>query len=420
MANWKMDKKIDKKRTTGRKIIALSITAIVIGFIAYNLLTIKSGVLNVNKEQITISSVKMDSFQEYISFTGTVIPRETRSIVATEGGRLENIFIQTGSIVEKGDKILKLSNTNLLLDIMDREAELYRQSNNLRETRLAFENHSIELDQQFLDINFNLIEAKSIYENNKYLFEKKIISKQDFDTSYNTYNYYSEKIKLIKRSKQKDIEFRSHQIEQLEVTLERMDNNLKIVKNTYDELTVKAPYTGLLSLIDLKLGESYSLGKRLGQIDIQNSFKVRCDISEHYISRVEVGRRGSFKYSNEKYNLELAMIYPEVVEGVFKVDFDFNDQKPEGIRRGQSFSINFELGDLSEAILIPKGSFYNDTGGYWIFVLDKSGKKAYKRNIKIGKQNPQFYEVIEGLNPGEKVITSSYDNFGNAEELIIN
>ncbi|MDA3779869.1 MAG: efflux RND transporter periplasmic adaptor subunit [Bacteroidales bacterium] len=345
-----MDKKIIRKSTIVNKIVILSISAIVISFIVFNLITTKSNTLNVNKDQITISSVNADSFQEYISLNGTIIPKETRTIVATEGGRLENIFIQTGSIVQKGDKILQLSNTNLLMEIMDREAELYRQSNNLRETRLAFENHSIELDQQLLDINFNLIEAQSTYENNKCLSINNIISKQEYDTSFNTYNYYNEKIKLTQKSKEKDLEFRSNQIEQLEVTLERMENNLKIVKSMQDELTVKAPFTGLISLIDLKLGESYSPGARLGQIDIQNSFKVRGDISEHYISRVQVGKRGSFKYSNEKFPLELAMIYPEVVEGVFKVDFDFKDKIPEGIRRGQSFSIDFELSDLSEAI----------------------------------------------------------------------
>ncbi|MDA3781136.1 MAG: efflux RND transporter periplasmic adaptor subunit [Bacteroidales bacterium] len=415
-----MDKKIIRKSTIVNKIVILSISAIVISFVVFNLITTNSNTLNVNKDQITISSVNADSFQEYISLNGTIIPKETRTIVATEGGRLENIFIKTGSIVQKGDKILQLSNTNLLMEIMDREAELYRQSNNLRETRLAFENHSIELDQQLLDINFNLVEAQSTYENNKCLSKNNIISKQEYDTSFNTYNYYNEKIKLTQKSKEKDLEFRSNQIEQLEVTLERMENNLKIVKSMQDELTVKAPFTGLISLVDLKLGESYSPGARLGQIDIQNSFKVRGDISEHYISRVDVGKRGSFKYSDEKFPLELAMIYPEVVEGEFKVDFDFKDKIPEGIRRGQSFSIDFELSDLSEAILVPRGSFYNTTGGYWIFVVDKSGNKAYKRNIKIGRNNPLFYEILEGLEPGEKVITSSYDNFGDAEELIIN
>lgn len=199
-----------------------------------------------------------------------------------------------------------------------------------------------------------------------------------------------------------------------------MEDNLEIIKTKQEELTIKAPNSGLLSLQDLKLGESYTPGEKLGQVDTQDSFKVRGNISEHYISKVEIGRKGVIKYSNIEYNLKAAMIYPEVVDGEFKVDFNFTGDLPEEIKRGQSFSINFELGDLSESVLISKGSFYNNTGGHWIFVLDRTGKKAIKRNIKIGRQNPQFYEVIEGLNPGEKVITSTYDNFGNAEELLIN
>ncbi len=414
-----MDKQIKKKKWTAKRIIMLSISAIFISFIIYNLLTIKSNQLNVKKERITITTIRKDSFQEYIPFSGTVIPMETRSIVATEGGRIEKIFVQTGSFVKKGDNLLKLSNTNLLLDIMYREAELYRQSNNLRNTRLEFEKYSIQLDQQIVEIRFNLIEAENKYKRSNYLYKEKIISKQDFDTSVNRYNYYKEKIKLTEKSKQKDIKFRGQQIEQLESSLERMENNLKIVKTKQDELTIKAPITGLLSLIDLKLGESYPPGRRLGQVDIHNSFKVRADISEHYISRVELGRKGSFKYSNKNYKLLSAMIYPEVVEGMFKVDFNFVGEKPKGVRRGQTFHINFELGDLDNAILVSRGPFYNKTGGNWIFVLDKSGKLAYKRNIKIGRQNPLFYEVLEGLKPGEKVVTSSYDNFGKAEELII-
>jgi len=414
-----MDKKIEKKKWTVKKIIILSVSFLFVSFVIYNLLTIKSDQLNVKKERITISTVKKDSFQEYIPFSGTVIPKETRSIVATEGGRIEKIFVQTGSIVKAGDEILKLSNTNLLLDIMYREAELYRQSNNLRNTRLEFEKYSIQLEQQLSDIRFNLIEAENKYKRNKYLYKEKIISKQEFDTSINTYNYYKEKIKLTNKSKQKDMKFRMQQIGQLESSLKRMNENLKIVKTKQDELTIKAPVTGLLSLIDLKLGESYSPGKRLGQVDTLNSFKVRGEISEHYISRVETGRKGTFKYSNKEYKLELVMIYPEVTEGMFKVDFNFLGERPEGVRRGQSFHINFELGDLTKTILVSRGAFYNKTGGYWIFILDKSGKRAYKRDIKIGRQNPLFYEVLEGLKPGEKVITSSYDNFGQAEELII-
>jgi len=406
-----MDRKIEKKSWTPKRIAILSLSGIFMIFVIYTLLTVKSNQLRVNKERITIAT--------NIPFSGTVIPKDTRSIVAVEGGRIESVFVQTGTMIKKGDKIMKLSNTNLLLDIMYREAELYRQSNSLRNTRLEFERYSIQLDQQLAEIKFNLIEADNNYKRYKYLYAEKIISKQEFETAENRFNYYQKKIELTEKSKQKDLKFRSQQIKQLENSLNRMKQNLKIVKAMQDELTIRAPITGLLSLIDLQLGESYPPGRRLGQIDIQNSFKVRAEISEHYISRVEIGRAGTFKYSDRDYKLVSAMIYPEVDEGVFKVDFNFIGEKPEGVRRGQSFHINFELGDLGEAVLVPRGPFYNKTGGYWIFVLDSSATRAIKRNIKIGRQNPLFYEVLEGLEPGEKVVTSSYDNFGKAEELIL-
>jgi len=414
-----MDKKIIKKKWTVKKVIVISVSFIFMSFVIYNLLTIKSNQLNVNKERIVISKVYRGDFQEFIPITGEIIPVETRFLVATEGGRIEKILTQSGTPVKKGDEILRLSNTNLLLDIMYREAELFRQSNNLRNTRLEFEKYSIQLEQQLSDIRFNLIEAENKYKRNKYLYKEKIISKQEFDTSINTYNYYKEKIKLTNESKQKDLKFRMQQISQLENSLKRMNDNLKIVKTKQDELTIKAPIDGLLSLIEIQIGESMNRGQRLGQVDVINSFKVRAQIDQHYIARVEVGRNGSFTYSENDFTLKSTKIYPEVNDNQFKVDFKFTGDRPKGVRRGQTLHIRLELGDLGKALLLDRGGFYQHTGGNWVFVVDESGKKAIKRNLKLGRQNPLFYEVLEGLQPGDKVITSSYDNFGKAEELII-
>ncbi len=414
-----MDRKIKKKKWTLKRISVFVIITLFTTIMVFLMLSIRGNRLNVKRDRLTISAVQNSAFQEYIPVTGTVIPRETRSIVATEGGRIEKLYRMTGSLVKKGDQILKLSNTNLLLDIMYREAELFRQSNNLRNTRLEFERYSIQLDQQLAEIKFNLIEAENRYKRSKYLFNEKVISREAYDTALNSFRYYQKKMKLTEASKEKDLIFRKQQIAQLESSLKRMKENLKIVKTKQDELTIRAPIDGLLSLIDLKLGESYAPGRRLGQIDIQDSFKVRADISEHYIARVEINRRGSFEYSNQKYRLNAKMIYPEVNDGVFKVDFDFIGIKPEDIRRGQTFHINFELGDQAVAILVPRGPFYNKTGGHWIFVLDADGKRAFKREIRIGRQNPLFYEVLDGLAPGERVITSSYETFGDAIELLI-
>jgi len=414
-----MDRKIKKKRWTPKRIVILSLSGIFMIFVIYTLLTVKSNQLRVNKERLTISTVTKGPFQEFIPISGQIIPIDTRYLVASEGGRIEKIFALPGSYVKKGDRILKLSNTNLLLDIMYREAELFRQSNNLRNTRLDLERFSIQLNQQLAQIGFELKEAQNKYNRYSSLFKKKLVSKQDFETAENNFQYLKEKYELTSQSKETDLTFRQQQIQQLESSLNRMSNNLKIIKQKQDELTIKAPIAGLLSLIEMQIGESMTLGKRLGQVDVINSFRVRARIDQHYITRVEVGRTGTFPYSSKDFKLKSTMIYPEVEENEFKVDFNFIGQQPQGMRRGQTLHIRFELGDLEEALLLPRGGFYQKTGGYWVFILDKTGQRAIKREIKLGRQNPLFFEVLEGLEPGDKVITSSYDNFGKAEELIL-
>lgn len=414
-----MDRKIKKKRWTPKRIVILSLSGLFIIFVIYTLLTIKSNQLRVNKERLTVSTVTKGSFQEFIPILGEVIPIDTRYLVAAEGGRIEKIFAQPGLYVKKGDRILKLSNTNLLLDIMYREAELYRQINNLRNTKLDLERYGILLDQQLAQIGFELKEAQNKYERYTYLFKEKLVSKQDFETAENNCNYLKEKYELTRRSKETDISFRQQQIQQLESSLNRMRGNLKIIMQKQDELTIQAPSEGLLSLIEFQIGESMPRGTRLGQVDVIDSFKVRARIDQHYITRVEVGRTGTFPYSGKDFRLKSTMVYPEVEENEFKVDFIFLDQQPQRIRRGQTLHIRFELGDLEEALLLPKGGFYQKSGGYWVFILNEKEQRAIKRDIKLGRQNPLFFEVLEGLEPGDKVITSSYDNFGKAEELIL-
>lgn len=414
-----MDRKIKKKRWTPKRIVILSLSGLFIIFVIYTLLTIKSNQLRVNKERLTISTVTKGPFQEFIPILGEVIPIDTRYLVAAEGGRIEKIFAQPGLYVKKGDRILKLSNTNLLLDIMYREAELYRQINNLRNTKLDLERYGILLDQQLAQIGFELKEAQNKYERYTYLFKEKLVSKQDFETAENNCNYLKEKYELTRRSKETDISFRQQQIQQLESSLNRMRGNLKIIMQKQDELTIQAPSEGLLSLIEFQIGESMPRGTRLGQVDVIDSFKVRARIDQHYITRVEVGRTGTFPYSGKDFRLKSTMVYPEVEENEFKVDFIFLDQQPQRIRRGQTLHIRFELGDLEEALLLPKGGFYQKSGGYWVFILNEKEQRAIKRDIKLGRQNPLFFEVLEGLEPGDKVITSSYDNFGKAEELIL-
>ena len=414
-----MDRKIEKKKWTLKRILLLAIGGTAALFVIYTLLTLKSGQLRVKQERLTISEVKRASFQEFIPITGEIIPRDTRYLVAAEGGRVEKIYVLSGTRVRKGDRILKLSTTNLLLDIMYREAELFRQSNNLRNTRLELERYGIELDQQLARLSFEVTEAKNLFDRYKYLHNEGIVSDQDFQSAENNFHYLEENYGLTRRSKETDLSFRKQQMQQLESSLKRMQENLEIIKAKQDELIIRAPIDGLLNLVELEIGESKDRGDRLGQVDGINSFRVRAMIDEHYIARVETGRIGTYTYSNREYRLESAMVYPVVEERQFKVDLNFEGDKPENIRRGQTLHIRFELGDLSEALLLPRGGFYQETGGNWAFVLDASGNKAVKREIKLGRQNPLFFEVLEGLTPGERVITSAYDNFGDAEELII-
>lgn len=414
-----MDRRIAKKKWTTRRIIYLAAAGLGVLLVIYALLTIKSGQLRVDGERLTISAVQRGPFQEFIPITGEIIPSETRYLVAAEGGRVEKIFVQSGTRVKQGDRILKLSNTNLLLDIMYREAELYRQSNNLRDTRLELERYGIQLDQELARLRFEVTEAENRFKRNAYLYDEGIVSQEEFQTAENNFQYLKENYALTQRSKQTDVTFRHQQVHQLESSLKRMEENLEIVKQKQDELTIRAPIDGLLNLVEMEIGESKDRGVRLGQVDGEDSFRVRARIDEHYIARVETGRTGTYTFADNEYRLVSAMVYPVVEERQFKVDFNFQGEKPRNIRRGQTLHIRFELGDLEEALLLPRGAFYQETGGNWVFVLDKDGRRAMKRPVRLGRQNPLYFEVLDGLEPGEKVVTSSYENFGDAAELLI-
>jgi len=414
-----MDRKIEKKKWTPRRILYVSGIALAGLLVIYMLLTMKSGQLRVELQRLTIAPVEHGPFQEFIPITGEIIPQQTRYLVAAEGGRVEKIFVTSGTRVKKGDRILKLSNTNLLLDIMYREAELFRQSNNLRNTRLELERYGIDLDQQLARLRFEVVEAENKFNRYTYLYDEGIVSEEDFQTAENNYRYLKENYALTQRSKETDVNFRRQQVSQLESSLRRMQENLEIVKNKQEELTIRAPIDGLLNLVELEIGESKDRGVRLGQVDGVGRFRVRARIDEHYIARVETGRTGTYTFSDREYRLVSSMVYPVVEERQFKVDFNFQDDKPKNIRRGQTLHIRFELGDLAEALLIPRGAFYQTTGGNWVFVLDADGRRAVKRRIRLGRQNPLYFEVLEGLRAGEQVITSAYDHFGDAEELVI-
>ena len=415
-----MDRKIEKKKWPPKRIAGLAAVGLFVILVLYVFLfRLSKSTLNVKTERITISTVTRGPFQEFIPIMGNVLPINTFYLNAVEGGRVEEIYLEAGTLVKEGDEILKLANTNLLLDIMWREAELFQQSNNLRNTRLSMEQYRLRLNQDLAEINNQLRQQKRTYERYKELVKDNLISKHEYELAKDQYEYLIKKKELTIESQRNDLEFRLGQIDALEASLKRMQDNLEIVKQKQDNLTIRAPVSGHLTALNAEIGQSKSPGQPLGQIDVLEGFRVRAAIDEHYIARIETGRTGEFDFAGKSYGLVVKKIYPEVIDGRFEVDMEFVDAGPEEITRGQTLHIRLELGDISEAILLPRGGFYQTTGGNWAYVVDESENVATKRKIRLGRQNPQVFEVLEGLGPGDRVITSSYESFGNMDRLVL-
>jgi HlyD family secretion protein len=373
----------------------------------------------VQAERLRIATVELGDFQEYVPFTGTVVPVSTHYLDAVEGGRVDTVYLEAGTFVEKGDRILELVNTSLLMDVMYREAEIFQQSNNLRNTRLNMERQSLDMQRQLLELEHEIRTQRRIVESNVSLAEKQLISDREFEESKDELHYLERKLELTRETQMQDSTFRVNQIIQLETSLERMEANLELVKKNMENLVIKAPVSGHLTSLNAETGESKKRGERLGQIDILEGFKVRTPIDEYYISRITTGLGGTFDFSGTSYRVMITKIYPEVTEGRFEVDMAFDGPEPEGIRRGQTLRIKLELGELSEAVMLATGAFYLSTGGRWVYVLDESRDTASRRAIHLGRQNIEYFEVLSGLEPGEQVIVSSYDSFGKADRLVL-
>ena len=373
--------------------------------------------LKIDNRRIGISTVESGDFQEFIPLSGTVVPIKTYYLDAIEGGRVETRYMDAGTFVEQGDKIISLANTNLLLDIMYREAELFQQSNNLRNTKLAMQQNRLSIQSQLLDLNYQILQSKRVFERNARLAEKEMISGEAYESSRDDYQYLLKKRVLTLQSFEQDSIYREVQVQQLESGLARMQDNMEIVKQNLDNLVITAPVSGQLTSLNAEIGEAKVRGERLGQIDILDGFKVSTPVDEHFITRVQLNQFGHFSISSNEYTIRLTKIYPEVVNGQFRIELEFDEAEPEDIRRGQTLHLRLELGNSEQAILLTRGGFFQDTGGQWVYVLDEGGESASKRAIKLGRQNQDFYEVLEGLEPGEKVITSSYSQFGDYEQL---
>nr|WP_319776135.1 HlyD family efflux transporter periplasmic adaptor subunit [uncultured Sphaerochaeta sp.] len=415
-----MDKKIEKKKWPPKKIAGVAAAAAFVMIVLYSFIFgDQSSKLNVEKERITISTVQYGPFQEYIPITGTVEPIQTFYLDVSEGGRVVKKLVEQGAFLEIGDPIILLENPNLTMTVMYNEAQLFQQMNALRTTRLQMEQNKLSLMTQNLNLRNQLSRQRRVFERDKQLYEKKLISEFEYKESKEQFDYLVQSLELTKETQKTDSLFRENQIAQLQVSIDRMEENLAVTKRQLENLTVRAPIKGQLTSLNAEIGQSISQGQNLGRIDAVDAYKVRAGIDEHYIARVNAGQHGEFTFSGNTYGVIIKTVYPEVSNGRFEVDLLFDGADPVGIRRGQTLHMKLELGELSEAVLVDRGGFYQTTGGQWIFVLDESESYAVRRPIRLGRQNIQVFEVLDGLKPGEKVVTSSYDNYGDIEKLVI-
>ncbi|MBO5803880.1 MAG: efflux RND transporter periplasmic adaptor subunit [Bacteroidales bacterium] len=416
-----MDKVIEKKKGIAaaftKRAVPYWMGCVVVLFIVWLLARDNHSVLRVNPQTLSMGTVTQGQFNDYIRVTGQVLPMTTIQISPLEGGVVETIVAEEGSKVKKGDVILILNNESLDLQILNAEADLAEKENILRNTMISMEQQKLSLRQDMLQLGVEVRRLKRAYDSSKELYQEKLIAKEEWLKAEEDYLLALDKLELVKNRSLQDSLYRTVQIEQMEESLQNMRRNMLMIRKRKDNLTIKAPIDGELGLLDVVLGQSIAAGTKVGQINNLDSYKIEAQVDEHYIDRVSAGLQAQFERQDEKYNTIVRKVYPEVRDGKFKADFKFDGQQPENIRIGQTYYLSLQLGQPQEAIMIPRGTFYQKTGGRWIYVISEDGSQAIKREIRIGRQNPQYYEVLDGLNPGEKVIVSGYDSFGDNDVL---
>ncbi len=416
----KLEKKTGLKAVFQKKNLPYASVVVLIGFIGWLVLRDNSSTLRVDAGLVNIATVEQGEFNDYVRLTGSVQPMTTVQLSPLESGVVERIVAEEGTSVKRGDVILEMSNNSLSMQILQSEADLAEKQNILRNTMISMEQERLALRQEKLQLDLEVSRAKRTFEQNENLYNDKLLAREEYLRSKEDYDLAVRKRNLVLERQKQDSLYRSSQVSQMEESLRSMQRNMELIRQRVDNLKVKAPIDGEVGILDAVLGQSLQQGANIGQVNDLTTYKVQAQVDEHYIDRVTTGLVASFERQGAEYEMQLRKVYPEVRNGQFKADFRFSGAVPENIRSGQTYYLNLQLGEAAEAILIPRGSFYQATGGRWIYVVDASGEKAYRREIRIGRQNPQYYEVIEGLQVGEKVITSSYDNFGENEVLILN
>ncbi|WP_067030651.1 efflux RND transporter periplasmic adaptor subunit [Allomuricauda sp. CP2A] len=415
-----MDIQLEKKKGLKPKHYGYIALGVLLLFLGWKLLFANSvSTYRTEKERLSITKVSAGKFDDYITINGNVAPIATIYMDAYEGGRVAEKLIEEGSMVKKGDIILKLENMALYEQILASESNLALKQNDLRSTKLTFDSRQVEGRRNLATAEYDLQRLKRNYEQNQELYKDELISKETYLLSQENYELAKKQYEIVKLQTEQDDELRKTSLTGLDADLERMQKTLSMVYERLDHLNVRAPADGQLGFLDAEIGQSISQGERIGQINVLTDFKIEAEIDEHYIDRVKRDLSAILERNEKEYNLRLRKVYPEVRNGRFKVDLVFTDERPETIRAGQSYNIRLQLGESSDALLLPKGGFFQSTGGQWVFVVNPSGDEALKRNVRLGKQNSRYYEVLEGLQPGEKVITSNYDSFGTAERIVL-
>jgi HlyD family secretion protein len=416
-----VDRVIKKKKWTTKKILTIVGIMAIVGLIGASYYFTSGGSkLNVDTERITISEVTKGPFQVTIPVNGVVMPLNTIYLDAIEGGRVEEKFVDDGAIMKKGQPIMRLSNTDLELSLVNQETSVYNLLTQMQIARNnAVQNTTTKLNQM-TDVENDLKEAERVYNLDKRLYDQKVIGLQEYQQAKNKYDYFVAKKKLTEQLLAQDSTSTKQQLSQAAQSYQGSQNALAVMRQKVGDLIVRAPVDGQLTSLDAEIGQSKNKGERLGQLDVLSGFKVRVDIDEHYISQVYNGLKGKFTFANKDYSLTIKKVYSQVkTTGTFQVDMAFDGEAPQGIRRGQTLQILLALSDETQAVLVPKGGFYQQTGGNWIFLVSPDGKMATRKDIQLGRQNTDYYEVLGGLKPGDKVVTSSYDNYTNMQELIL-
>jgi HlyD family secretion protein len=414
------------KRRAGKslKIIELSLSAVLVVLLVilifrFHLLGDGEADPTVRRADITVTEAKLGPLRETLEVEATVQPLATIYMDAIEGGRVEKIFVEVGSVVKEGDPIVQLENTNLLMDIMNREAELAQQSNNLRNTRLSMEQFKLQLSQQLTDLENQILQQKKLYDRYAELDKDNLISKQSIEQARDQYDYLLKRKELMEKSQRSELALRSSQLESLEQSLSRMQANLDSVKQKQDNLTIKAPIAGVVTALAAEMGQTKAAGQRLGQIDALNGFKATAAIEEENLPRIEVGAAAEFDYDGRVYKLDVRKISPEVLEGKFQVELEFRGERPKGFKRGQTLHIRVGLGEVSQALLLPRGEYLKASNGDWVYRIDEEASLAVRQAIRIGRQNADVIEVVKGLKAGDLVITSSVSAFGGRDKVVL-